>query len=122
MAVGYLVNTTINSIKYSDDDDEPFIDWVHQIQSEGDNAAWVHSISYGQVEKYVSKSYQHAIDIEFMKIGSTGRSILVASGDFGARCSSDGSRFQAEWPTSSPFATSVGATEPDDILQEVSGK
>ncbi|KAG2393197.1 hypothetical protein C9374_009774 [Naegleria lovaniensis] len=122
MAVGYLVNTSINSIKYSDDDDEPFIDWVHQIQSEGDQAAWVHSISYGQVEKYVSKSYQRIIDTEFMKIGLSGRSILVASGDFGARCSSDGSKFQAEWPTSSPFATSIGATEPDEAAKEVSVK
>jgi len=114
MAVGYLVNTTINSTPDKNSGD-PFLDWILQQQKEGDNSAWVHSISYGAVEKYIDKKFQTTMDTEFQKFGATGRTVLIASGDNGARCSSDQSSFQPEWPTSSPYVVSVGATRPSDV-------
>lgn len=117
-AVGYLVNTTINSNDPNDQSDDIFLRWIKTQQAMGDRSAWVHSVSYGGVEKYVPKNFQSTLDIEFQKIGVTGRTILVASGDDGSRCNSNGDKFEAEWPTSSPYVLSVGATRPSDTYFE----
>ena len=49
------------------------------------------------------------VDNEFMKFGVSGRSVLFASGDSGVDCSLT-RKFHPEWPTSSPYITSVGGT------------
>ncbi|KAG2378440.1 hypothetical protein C9374_008079 [Naegleria lovaniensis] len=117
-AVGYLVNTTINSNDPNDQSDDIFLRWIKIQQSMGDRSAWVHSVSYGGVEKYVPKNFQTTLDIEFQKFGVTGRTVLIASGDDGSRCNSNGDKFEAEWPTSSPYIVSVGATRPSDTYFE----
>ena len=44
---------------------EPFLDWIVNMSSTPD-APYVHSISYGDVEKSVSVTYVARVDAEFM--------------------------------------------------------
>src|SRR2546423_645725 len=84
------------------------------------------SISYGLDEDATCHSivvanctnvatYMQRTNVEFMKIGLRGVSILVSSGDSGANSRSDGlclqKKFNLAFPTSSPYVTSVGATQ-----------
>jgi len=98
MGVGYRVDTTfvstpgINNVTGQ----EPFLEWIVAQQELGDNSAWVHSISYGDVEALVSKELADQLDVEFQKFGCTGRSFFVASGDNGSRCVKNATRFQPE--------------------------
>lgn len=143
MATGQNINTTINSIP-DEETADPFLDWISLLQSQGDECAYVHSISYGAVEKYIPEDVQMTLDYEFQKLAIAGRTVLIASGDDGARCSQDETSFEPgkfihdndvtkiihtntcsnsfrckpshskEWPTSSPYVTSVGATKPSN--------
>ncbi|KAL9656373.1 hypothetical protein ABK040_005139 [Willaertia magna] len=110
MGVAQGINTTINSIE-SNNNEDPFVQWISQIQLQGDSSAWIHSISYGAIEKDIPKDIKEMVDQEFQKIGVTGRTIFVSSGDNGVRCNDYGDRFEPEWPTSSPNVVSVGATQ-----------
>jgi subtilase family serine protease len=64
-----------------------------------------------------SKQYVARVNVELQKIGLLGVSIVVATGDNGANgglnviCGSP--FFEPEFPASSPFVTSVGATQLD---------
>jgi tripeptidyl-peptidase-1 len=70
----------------------------------------VNSVSYGDVESSISKTYADRVNVEFMKFGALGRSLLFASGDDGVGCNSAGTKFEPNWPASSPYVTSVGGT------------
>jgi len=72
------------------------------------NAPWVHSISYGEGESYVTASYIARSEAELQKLGAAGHSVMVASGDDGS--GDDCDVYAPDWPTSSPSVTSVGAT------------
>jgi tripeptidyl-peptidase-1 len=76
----------------------------------------VHSISYGQPEAQTLASGIRAFDTEAMKLGVQGVSILVSTGDDGvagpaARSSSGLCGYNPQWPATSPYVTSVGATQ-----------
>jgi len=62
-------------------------------QQLGDASPWVHSISYGDNENTVTRALADQLDVEFMKMASSGRTIMVASGDDGAQCNNDGTKF-----------------------------
>jgi len=83
--------------------------WVSQI-GDTTNPPYVHSISYGSQGNYPSESYRSRLNVEFQKLGVRGLSIIFASGDSGTGCSFC-FRFQPSFPATSPFVTSVGATE-----------
>ncbi|KAL9642843.1 hypothetical protein ABK040_015814 [Willaertia magna] len=120
--VGYKINTTIFSTPGINNitQQEPFIEWITFIQSLGDSNPWVHSVSYGDIEYETTVEYAQQLDVEFLKLGVTGRTILIASGDNGVRCNDNGNQFQPEWPTSSEYVTSVGATLPSSQNYEES--
>jgi tripeptidyl-peptidase-1 len=74
------------------------------------------SISYGATESAMPKSMMDAFDIEAIKLGVMGTSIMVSSGDDGAvgtavRKSVSSCGYAPDWPASSPYVTSVGATQ-----------
>ena len=89
------------------------------------NPPLVQSLSYGDQEVSVfptnnSAAFDYGMrcEMEFMLLGLRGVSILVSSGDDGIASSTirnnpTGSCSQAwpEWPASSPYVTSVGATQ-----------
>lgn len=86
---------------------EDFLYWITQ-QVNDTSSPWIHSVSYGDYEMSIPTDYQNRTDIEFMKFGVSGRSIMVASGDEGVHCKKG--KYIPEWPTCSPYVTSVGGT------------
>ena len=107
-STGRNVDTWFISIStYSNGRQEDFLSWIVQ-QVNTTASPWVHSASYGDEENSIDNDYIHRVDNEFMKFGISGRTVLFASGDSGVDC--EGSKFKPEWPTSSPYITSVGGT------------
>jgi len=66
-----------------------------------------------------SRGYVNRVNVELMKIGMRGVSILSASGDSGANGRTDEgcseNHFNPDYPACSPYLTSVGATEFRDV-------
>lgn len=80
------------------------------------------SISYGSAEADLPISYQRRQCAEFMKLGTMGVSVLVASGDSGvsgrggdptpSNCLGiNGRVFAPDFPATCPYLTAVGGTE-----------
>ncbi|KAJ5565531.1 hypothetical protein N7535_007169 [Penicillium sp. DV-2018c] len=80
------------------------------------------SISYGAAEADLPIPYQRRQCAEFMKLGTQGVSVVVASGDSGvagrggdptpSNClGKDGKIFAPDFPASCPYLTAVGGTE-----------
>ena len=98
-----------------DDADEPFLTWLYTVSNTtDDDVPLVFSTSYGEDETAeVPSDYADRINVEFMKAGVRGISILFASGDSGAAsdagtCVND--QFMPMWPAGSPYVTAVGGT------------
>ena len=86
--------------------------WIELVSNTSDaEVPHVFSTSYGEAEETVSKSYQDRINVEFVKAGARGISLLFASGDdgVGSRCSNG--KLDAKWPAGSPYVTGVGGSE-----------
>lgn len=58
---------------------EPFLQWMVLLSNTSD-LPWVHTVSYGDDEDSLSTAYMMRINIEFMKAGIRGISLLFASG------------------------------------------
>lgn len=98
-----------------DDADEPFLAWLTVVSNTTDaEVPKVFSTSYGEDETAeVPSDYADRINVEFMKAGLRGISLLFASGDSGSAsdagtCPND--RFMPMWPAGSPYVTAVGGT------------
>jgi len=70
----------------------------------------VQSISYGQYGGDYPIGEVDKISNEFMKLGTRGISIMVASGDDGVGCNDDGTSFEFPYP-STPWVTFQGSTQ-----------
>jgi len=92
--------------------------WAAAI-ADDDVAPLVHSMSYGIGESELTGTTNNTltrINTDIQKLGVRGISVLVASGDSGVagrEANDDPTQcgFDASWPTSIPFLTSVGATQ-----------
>eukprot|EP00127_Corallochytrium_limacisporum_P002102 Clim_evm1s106 gene=Clim_evmTU1s106 len=82
--------------------------WVATVL-ETDNAPHVLSMSYGFSEESGYWENMDSANVQFMKLGTTGRTLLVASGDSGVGCS--GGANDPGFPASSPYVTAVGGTD-----------
>lgn len=60
---------------------EPFLQWM-LLLSNMSAVPWVHTISYGDDEDSLSTAYMNRINVEFMKAGLRGISMLFASGNY----------------------------------------
>ena len=112
-ATGRGVDTWfISTSTYSNGRQEDFLSWITS-QVNNTDSPWVHSASYGDVEKSIDDDYLSRVDNEFMKFGVSGRTVLFASGDSGVDCKTKGVKkvYTPSWPASSPYITSVGGTE-----------
>jgi tripeptidyl-peptidase-1 len=90
---------------------EPFIKWLQQVSSTSDkDVPKLFSTSYGEGESTWSPPAAARLNVEFMKAGTRGITLLYASGDSGASCK--GGKFTPNMPASSPYVTAVGGTEP----------
>jgi tripeptidyl-peptidase-1 len=91
--------------------DEPFMAWLVKMDATSDaDIPKVFSTSYGEDESAWSLDTATRLNTEFMKQGTRGISLFYASGDEGANCK--GGKFVPETPSSSPYVTAVGGTEP----------
>jgi tripeptidyl-peptidase-1 len=105
---------------FGGDDSPPqrlWLKWMSLVQNTSDaEVPLVMSTSYGEDEAYIAEDYAARLNIEFMKAGVRGISLLVSSGDSGAKGTDPqtkgcpGGKFQPKWPTGSPYVTSVGGT------------
>jgi len=92
---------------------ETFATWITDVASDRSPPSVI-SISYGIVETYMSSSIKNTFNLEAMKLGLRGVTILVSSGDDGVagtpvRYGSCG--YVPSFPASSPYVTAVGATQ-----------
>ena len=107
MGLGANISTWFWSTPGRHDNQEPFLTWLVDI-SNTSQVPWVHSVSYGEDEDTLSEAYMRRVNIEFMKAGIRGLTILFASGDNGAGCQDN--KFSPNFPVSSPYVTGVGGT------------
>jgi tripeptidyl-peptidase-1 len=90
------------------------LDWITQV-AQMSSPPLVFSISYGIDEWSLSAEYAHEFDIQAMKLGVRGVTILASSGDDGAVTSQAADNelncmYSPDFPASSPYVTSVGGT------------
>ena len=71
-------------------ENEPFVKWLTDVASAGDDVPSLFSISYGDEETGVSYAYAQRCAVEFQKAGVRGISLLAASGDAGVGCGTAG--------------------------------
>ncbi|KAK5916804.1 hypothetical protein CgunFtcFv8_011751 [Champsocephalus gunnari] len=111
MSTGANISTWVFTNPGRHESQEPFLQWMILLSNMSD-LPWVHTISYGDDEDSLSTAYMMRINIEFMKAGVRGVSLLFASGDSGAGCRHVGKEnsFRPSFPASSPYVTTVGGT------------
>ena len=87
------------------------LEWVENIL-DLDTPPLVHSVSYGNDEvDQISPEYMDECNVQFQLAGTRGLSILFASGDQGVWGRNGvGDTFHPDFPSSSPYITSVGGT------------
>jgi len=85
--------------------------WLSNLSTSSE-LPWVFSISYQDLEYSVSKDYASRVNAEFMKHSAQGRTFVTGSGDWGVGCrdSKHCKVFTADFTSSSPYVTSLGAT------------
>lgn len=122
MSIGANVSTTF---WYTDTppgpnpyDNEPYLSWLTALTAlPDDELPNTCSTSYSDNEDTIAPAYLIAVEALMLKLGSRGTSMLHASGDGGVEGTQKGvepcvnGRFHPTWPASSPYITSVGATD-----------
>jgi tripeptidyl-peptidase-1 len=119
MSVAEQAPTTFWSIEGPASKQAPFLDWIMQVANTT-NPPLVHSVSYGGIEDPRAKTIFDRFNKDVMKQGARGLSILVSSGDDGvanfvARADPSKCGFNPAYPASSPYVTSVGATQGPEV-------
>lgn len=102
MAAGVYVNTTTYKITSSykgESIEDEFLEytWIVSNQTE---PALVHSISYGAYGGEYDNETDHRFSYELMKMGISGISVLLASGDNGVGCNKAGTEQEFDYPDS----------------------
>ena len=86
----------------------PFLDWALS-ENTSPKTAWVHAVSWGTEEyDYAKDGNLDRLNVELMKFGVRGVSVIFATGDNGAGCHLG--KYETNFPASSPFVTAVGGT------------
>lgn len=96
---------------------EPYLDFLVSLMAlPNEQIPNVISISYGENEQEIPRPYAMQVCNMFAQLGARGKTVLFASGDSGVGdfcLSNDGSNrttFNAQFPSSCPYVTSVGGT------------
>jgi tripeptidyl-peptidase-1 len=110
IAMGNHVNTSVYIQKcgITSNIETCFITYTEGVLAQNEPPL-VQSISYGQYGGNYDNSTVQRLNEDFMKMGTRGISILLASGDNGVGCNSRCTSFEFDFP-SSPYITMVGAT------------
>jgi len=91
------------------------LSWMTKVNGMEDGPL-VHSVSYGNDERQQTGiAYMDSCNVQFMKAGTRGLSVLFASGDQGvcgrSGCGFFSKHFNPDFPAGSPYVTSVGGTD-----------
>jgi tripeptidyl-peptidase-1 len=103
--------------------DKNFAGWLVDVAN-ATNVPLVLSMSYGAAEALVTKSELDAFNTQAIKLGVVGVTIVVSSGDDGALSSAvrggnyDKCGYSPQFPASSPYVTTVGATQGPELTAE----
>jgi tripeptidyl-peptidase-1 len=108
MSTGANVSTVFWSTDSSHSNMDPFLEWVLAVANTS-TPPNVISVSYVSLEEECSAKYLNRMNTEFAKLGLRGVSVLFASGDWGAGCLDN--KYTPVFPATSPYITSVGATQ-----------
>ena len=114
--VQYITSTSpVSPTTFWYTDADYFSTWLIKVAA-ATNPPLVLSVSYGSEEVYTTASEMDAFNTIAIKLGALGITILVASGDDGAISTDarqegqEGCFYSPDFPSSSPYVTSVGAT------------
>ena len=88
---------------------EPFLAWLAFVLSQPVLPSVI-SISYQDYEDTVNPEYAQRVNAEFARLSLQGITLVTGSGDWGVGCAADGHTFRADFPSSSPYVVSTGAT------------
>lgn len=108
MSTGANIKTWFWGVKQKYENEEVFLQWLIDIAGT-ETIPYVLSVSYGGEKSSLSPVYMKRVNIEFMKVGLRGVSVLYASGDTGADCANN--KFAPEFPVNLPYVTAVGGTQ-----------
>merc|ERR1711924_87523 len=75
----------------------------------------------GEDESSVSEAYATRINLEFVKAGTRGISLMFASGDDGVGSDCKKGMFDSKWPAASPYVTAVGGSEGAKVPESAAG-
>jgi len=89
-------------------DNEPFLKWLVNV-SATPHIPNIFSISFQDFEDGLSVDFMDRVSNEFGTLAARGTTVVTGSGDWGTGCLADG-LFRADFPSSSPYVVSVGAT------------
>ena len=89
-------------------DNEPFLRWIVAV-SNASQVPNVFTISYQDYEDTLSRAFMLRMNTEFAALALRGTTVTTGSGDWGVGCSAAGD-FRSDFPSSSPYVLSVGAT------------
>lgn len=100
---------------YVDEEDDFLLEWSADLLDSADPPL-VNSISYGCEETDIDEGYAQTADSMFIMLAARGVTIVASSGDDGApgynaRYNDSACGYSPEWPASSPYVLSVGATQ-----------
>lgn len=119
MAAGPFVNTTDYKITGNSNIEDEFLDYTILVNGQN-QPPLVHSISYGEYGGTYDNVTDQQFSYELQKMGISGISVLLASGDNGVGCNKDGTSQEFDYP-SSPYITMVGATYIDAATKQEVG-
>lgn len=118
--VQYLLGTTncsvtswvISTNGTTSSGNEPFLTFLSDLPSLP-QIPYLISMSYQDYEYTVGQEYADRCNDEFMKYSSMGTTFMTGSGDWGVGCTVDSgcNYFVADFPSSSPYVVSAGATQ-----------
>jgi len=117
MAIAQNIPTTVFYDQSAD-----FVTWI-ELMANYSNPPLVMSISYATMEGYMDPTELDQWNIEAIKLGVQGVTLVAASGDSGVSGFFDDPKYCGYgpvFPCSSPYVTSVGALQPQ--ISESSGK
>lgn len=103
-----FVPTGNYKIPSGNDITEAFLDYTEIVLGQS-NPPLVHSISYGSYAAPYDNSTEQALEYQVQKMAARGITVVLASGDNGVGCNSDGTSQEYDFP-SAPSITMVGAT------------
>jgi tripeptidyl-peptidase-1 len=93
-------------------DNEPFLKWIVNISAAAaEPIPHIFSLSYQDYEDTCAPAYMDRLNTEFAALAMRGTTLVTGSGDWGTGCSkADNATFRADFPSSSPYVVSTGAT------------